>query len=216
MSPGAAGARHRGAEAHLAAADPRLAAVIRAVGPCRLERRITARSRPMAPFTSLARSIVYQQLNGRAAATIHGRVRALLPGGEVDSPEALLALPEASLRGAGLSAAKLAALRDLAVRTIDGVVPVSREIVRLSDDEILARLVSIRGVGPWTVQMMLMFDLLRPDVLPAGDYGVRQGFRKVYRRRELPAPAQLARHAERWRPWRSAAAWYLWRALELP
>ncbi|MFM7735156.1 MAG: DNA-3-methyladenine glycosylase family protein [Alphaproteobacteria bacterium] len=210
-----AGARHAEAEAHLCRVDPRLGAVIERVGPCRLRPTIGPRSRPDAPWAALARAIVFQQLSGRAAGTIFGRVVALWGGDEMPAAEAVLSMPEPRLRGAGLSAAKTAAIRDLAAKTTAGLVPGAREILRLPDDEILARLTQVRGVGPWTVQMLLMFHLGRPDVLPSADLGVLQGFARVRRLREKPAPRELERWAERWRPWRTAASWYLWRALEI-
>ena len=207
--------RHAAAEAHLRRVDPPLGRVIERVGPCALRPTIGPRVRPDAPWAALARAIVFQQLSGRAAGTIFGRVVALWNADEMPAAEAVLATPEARLRSAGLSAAKAAAIRDLAEKTASGIVPGSREIVRLDDEEILARLTTVRGVGPWTVQMLLMFHLGRPDVLPSSDLGVLQGFARVRRLREKPAPRDLERWAERWRPWRTVASWYLWRALEL-
>lgn len=196
--------------AHLAAADPRLAGVIARVGPCRLALLPT---RDL--FTALLRSIVYQQLHGRAAATIHGRVRAVLRRRGGMKPAALLAAPEEELRAAGLSRAKLAAVRELAARCVAGEVPTLGAARRLSDDALVERLTAIRGIGPWTVHMLLIFHLGRPDVLPTGDFAVRLAFQRLYGRRHEPTPAALARHARRWSPHRTVASWYLWRSLEL-
>jgi DNA-3-methyladenine glycosylase II len=168
------------------------------------------------PFDALAESIAYQQLSGKAAATIFGRVRALYPKRKWLDPKQLLATPDETLRGAGLSRAKVSALKDLAAKTIDGTVPSGRALIRMSDDEILARLTTVRGIGRWTVEMLLLFDLGRPDVWPVDDYGVRKGFAKTFRRRKLPTPKQLMKFGEKWRPYRSVAAWYFWRALDQP
>ena len=168
------------------------------------------------PFDALAESIAYQQLSGKAAATIFGRVRALYPGRKWLDPEQLLATPDETLRAAGLSRAKTAALKDLAAKTIDGTVPSGRALIRMSDDEIIARLITVRGIGRWTVEMLLLFDLGRPDVWPVDDYGVRKGFAKTFGRRKLPTPKQLMKFGDKWRPYRSVAAWYFWRALDAP
>jgi 3-methyladenine DNA glycosylase/8-oxoguanine DNA glycosylase len=161
-------------------------------------------------------SVAYQQLNGTAAATILGRVKALYPQRRFPTPEDVLSTPDERLRGAGLSRAKTAAIKDIAKQTLAGVVPASRAISSLSDAEIIERLTVVRGVGPWTVEMLLIFTLGRPDVLPVTDYGVRKGFALTYRWKELPTPGELREFGERWRPYRSTAAWYFWRALELP
>ena len=166
------------------------------------------------PFDALAESIAYQQLSGKAAATIFGRVRALYPKRKWLDPEQLLATPDETLRAAGLSRAKTAALKDLAAKTIDGTVPAGRALIRMTDDEIITRLTAVRGIGRWTVEMLLLFDLGRPDVWPVDDYGVRKGFAKTFRRRKLPTPKQLMKFGEKWRPYRSVAAWYFWRALD--
>jgi DNA-3-methyladenine glycosylase II len=168
------------------------------------------------PFDALAESIAYQQLTGKAAATIFGRVRALYPKRKWLDPNQLLATPDEALRAAGLSRAKTAALKDLAAKTIDGTVPSGRALLRMTDDEIITRLTTVRGIGRWTVEMLLLFDLGRPDVWPVDDYGVRKGFAKTFRRRELPTPKQLMKLGEKWRPYRSVAAWYFWRALDAP
>ena len=166
------------------------------------------------PFDALAESIAYQQLSGKAASTIFGRVRALYPKRKWLDPGQLLATPDETLRAAGLSRAKIAALKDLAAKTIDGTVPSGRALLRMTDDEIITRLTTVRGIGRWTVEMLLLFDLGRPDVWPVDDYGVRKGFAKTFGRRKLPTPKQLMKFGEKWRPFRSVAAWYFWRALD--
>jgi DNA-3-methyladenine glycosylase II len=165
-------------------------------------------------FDALAESIAYQQLNGKAAATIWGRVRALYPKRKWLEPAKVLGTSDEMLRAAGLSRAKAAALKDLAAKTIDGTVPSGRALLKMSDDEIIARLTQVRGIGRWTVEMLLLFDLGRPDVWPVDDYGVRKGFAKTFGKRKLPTPKELMKHGEKWRPYRSVAAWYFWRALD--
>jgi DNA-3-methyladenine glycosylase II len=202
---------HEHAHQHLSATDPRMAALI-----ARSRRYNIVPAASIRPFDALAESIAYQQLSGKAAATIFGRVRALYPKRKRLDPEQLLATPDDLLRGAGLSRAKTAALKDLAAKTIDGTVPSGRALVRMSDDEIIAHLTQLRGIGRWTVEMLLLFDLGRPDVWPVDDYGVRKGFAKTFGRRKLPTPKQLVKIGEKWRPYRSVAAWYFWRALDQP
>jgi DNA-3-methyladenine glycosylase II len=196
--------------AHLCARDKILARLIKKVGPC------TLKPKRRQPFEALVSAVTHQQLNGVAARTILNRVIALYPGKRFPTPADLLATPDERLRAAGLSRAKTAALKDLADQTISGVVPSLRAVGRLEDAEIIERITAVRGVGPWTVEMLLMFTLGRPDVLPAADYGVRKGFAVTYGLAELPTPKELLAHGERWRPHRTTAAWYLWRALELP
>ena len=200
---------HGKAHRHLANTDPRLAQLI-----ARSRRYNIAPAVSIRPFDALAESIAYQQLSGKAAATIFGRVRALYPKRKKLDPQHLLATPDESLRAAGLSRAKTAALKDLAAKTIDGTVPSGRALLRMSDDEIITRLTQVRGIGRWTVEMLLLFDLGRPDVWPVDDYGVRKGFAKTFGRRKLPTPKQLMKIGEKWRPYRSVAAWYFWRALD--
>lgn len=202
---------HEHAHQHLSATDPRMAALI---ARSRCYNIVPAAS--IRPFDALAESIAYQQLSGKAAATIFGRVRALFPKRKWLDPEQLLATPDDKLRGAGLSRAKTAALKDLAAKTIDRTVPSGRALLRMSDDEIIARLTQVRGIGRWTVEMLLLFDLGRPDVWPVDDYGVRKGFARTFGRRKLPPPKQLMKIGEKWRPYRSVAAWYFWRALDQP
>lgn len=199
---------HPGAEAALCAADPELGALVARVGPCGLE------VRPVASMCeALVRAIVHQQLSGRAAATITGRVEALGRSGFPSAAE-LLALDEQRLRGAGLSRAKLAAVRDVAARAEAGALPTLDDGARLDDDALVDALLAVRGVGRWTVEMVLMFRLGRPDVLPVHDLGVRKGFQRTFGGASLPAPEVLLARGERWRPWRSVASWYLWRAAE--
>ncbi len=179
------------------------------MGPCRLKV-----DRASDTFRALAEAIVYQQLTGKAAATILGRVKALFPP-PFPTPRGILRRPEASLRGAGLSGGKIRALKDLARLSLDGTVPAIGVLKSLEDDRIVERLTEVHGIGPWTVHMLLIFRLGRPDVLPVTDYGVRKGFAKTFRLKDLPTPEQLLARGERWRPWRSTASWYLWRSLEL-
>ena len=167
------------------------------------------------PYKTLVTAVAHQQLTGKAANTILGRVIALYPGKKFPTPEDLVRTPDAKLRGAGFSRAKVAAVKDIAAKTIEGVVPTPRAMAKMSDLEIIERLTSIRGVGPWTVEMMLIFTLGRPDVLPATDYGMRKGFAMTYKLRELPSPKEVLAFGERWKPHRSAAAWYLWRATQI-
>jgi len=196
---------------HVRASDPTLARVIDAVGPLGMELQKTS-----SVFVALAEAIVYQQLSGKAAATIFARVCALFPRALAGlRPEPLLRASDAKLRRAGLSRAKLLALRDLARRTQSGEIPTLAALRRMEDAAIVERLTQVRGIGRWTAEMFLMFRLGRPDVLPAEDYGIRKGFATVYEKRELPARKQLEQHGERWKPYRSVASWYLWRALEL-
>ncbi|MBI3104762.1 MAG: DNA-3-methyladenine glycosylase 2 family protein [Candidatus Rokubacteria bacterium] len=183
---------------------------MRAVGPFRLEPDAISD-----PFASLAESIVYQQLTGKAAATIFGRVKAIYAPARRLDPRAMLETNDARLRAAGLSRGKTEALKDLAAKTLDGTVPTIRELHRLGDEEIVERLTAVRGIGRWTVEMMLIFRLGRPDVMPATDYGVRKGYARVFRKRKLPEPKAILAHSERWRPFRTMASWYLWRANEL-
>jgi 3-methyladenine DNA glycosylase/8-oxoguanine DNA glycosylase len=196
--------------AHLSRADAKLAALIAQVGPCTMEI-----PHHFSIFYSLARSITYQQLAGSAAAAIFGRVEALFPKGRM-TPRNLLKLDDATLRAAGLSQNKMAALRDLAARCLDGTVPNKRQLARMEDEEIIERISQVRGIGRWTVEMMLLFRLGRPNVLPVDDYGVRKGMQRLYRLRELPKKEAMRRRARKWEPWCSIASWYMWRCAELP
>src|SRR5262249_39310520 len=186
------------AVAHLTRADPELAAIIRQAGPFTMRP-----TRTQSLFAALLEAIVYQQLSGRAAETILGRVHALFPPRNRPTAEDLLRLSESELRAAGLSRNKAAALQDLARRVIDGTVPPLAAARRMSDDELVQRLTTVHGVGRWTVEMLLIFRLGRPDVLPVSDLGVRKGFQRVFGMRRLPAAITITRRAERWRPYRS-------------
>ena len=211
------------AVAALSAADPKLRRLIERAGPYRL--RIAG---ALSPFESLAESIVYQQLHGKAAAAIHTRMlesfHEVCGVGVHPSPEHLLECPTAQLRGAGLSVNKTLALRDLAAKTLDGTVPSLARIRRMADEDVIEHLTQVRGIGRWTVEMMLMFRLGRPDVLPTSDYGVRKGFALTFGKlkpadkvtpADLPKPAEMEQRAKRWHPWCSVASWYLWRACDL-
>jgi methylated-DNA-[protein]-cysteine S-methyltransferase len=197
------------AAAHtLARRDRKLGALIESAGPVRI-----TLDPMLSVFDTLARAIVYQQLAGAAARTIHARLRALLEGAR-DPAEKLLVLSDAELRGAGISANKARALRDLATRTMRGELPTIDDLLAMDDEAIIDALTTVRGIGRWTVEMLLIFRLGRPDVLPLDDHGIRKAFQKVYRKRELPSREVLARAGQAWRPYRSIASWYLWRALE--
>ena len=199
------------AVAYLRAADPGLAPLIDAVGHFDLQLQ-----RVPSLFAALAEAIVYQQLTAKAAGTIFARVQALFPRAhEAPTAEQILRARASQLRAAGLSRAKALALKDLARRTAGGDLPTLAEISRMDDQAIVERLVEVRGIGRWTAEMLLIFRLGRPDVLPADDYGVRQGFRIAFRKRKLPGRRELEAHGERWKPYRTVASWYLWRAAEL-
>ena len=167
-------------------------------------------------FEALAHSIVHQQLSGKAAATIFGRFRALFDGSGPLDPAEVLEMSPRKLRGAGLSEAKARAIGDLAQHALTGTIPPVDQLRRMPSDEVVERLIVVRGVGRWTVEMLLLFRLGHPDVLPAHDLGIRKGLARISRRRVLPEPDAVTRRGERWRPYRSVASWYLWRAAELP
>jgi len=218
----------------LSAADPKLGKLIARAGPFTM-RLASAQS----PFEALVESIIYQQLHGKAAAAIHRRLLesfgpTLAPpnfsaaaqaiGLLHPTPQQILDCPNEQLRAAGLSANKTLALRDLAAKTIDGTVPTLARIRRMSDDAIIEHLTQVRGVGRWTVEMLLIFRLGRPDVLPTGDYGIRKGFALTFGKlkpadkvtpADLPSPAEIERRAKKWHPWCSVASWYMWRACDL-
>jgi DNA-3-methyladenine glycosylase II len=189
---------------HLKKSDPAIAAVIQKVGPCRI-------SYQEPDFATLARAIVYQQLNGKAAASIYARFAAGC-GGTITS-EAILRMRPQKMRTLGLAPQKTDYLRDLARRTRSGEIDFST-LATLEDEQVIARLTAVKGVGVWTVHMFLMFALRRPDVLPVGDFGVRSAMKRLYNLADLPKPIEMQRLAEPWRPWRSIASWYLWRSLE--
>lgn len=195
---------------HLCAIDRNLSGLIRAVGPCGLVLQEQTH-----PFEALAHAIAHQQLHGAAARTILSRFVNNVGNGVFPTPQAVLAAPEATLRAVGFSLSKIAALKDLAAKTLEGVVPDRDALARLEDADIILRLTQVRGIGRWTVEMLLMFHLGRPDILPVDDFGVRAGFQYTYGLRKMPTPKALALYGERWAPYRSAVAWYLWRAVEL-
>lgn len=203
-------ARLARAQQELAACDARLAAAIERVGPCTLLPR-----REGTHFGHLVRNIIFQQLSGGAAATIHTRFSALVGGDpQAPDPHAVLALSDEAMRGCGLSSAKLRAVHDLAQHVVDGRLRLDTLDTR-PDDEVIAALLPVRGIGPWTAQMFLMFRLGRPDVLPVLDLGVRKGAQRIYRTRALPDAERLTKLARNWRPWASVASWYCWRVLDL-
>jgi len=211
VRPGPAPYGGEEALAHLQRADPVLGKLIQKVGPFTLRP-----DRPSHPFQSLATSILYQQLNGKAASTIVRRfVEAHGEKGRFPRPERVAKATAAALRACGISANKGLALQDLARRTLGGEVPHFRALSRMEDAAIVERLTEVRGIGPWTVEMLLLFRMGRPDVFPVTDFGVRKGFAIAFGLKELPTPKELTAHGERWRPYRSMASWYLWRATDL-
>lgn len=194
---------------HLAAVDPVMRRLIEEIGPCTLRPNVRR-----SPFESLVRAIAYQQLHDKAAESILKRFVGLFPGRRFPRPDDFLAIDVKAIRQAGFSQPKIIALRDLAKKTLDGTVPTSRLMKRLDDEAIIERLIEVRGIGRWTVEMLLIFQLGRPDVLPVHDFGVRNGFRIGYRKATMPTPQLVFQYGERWRPFRTAAAWYLWRAAD--
>ena len=190
---------------HLRSKDPRLAELIDQIGIIKLPAR-----RSSDPYLALLETIAYQQLAGSAAKKIWERVIALFDQ-DGPRPDKLIALSEEELRSAGLSRSKAVSMREIAARTISGQVPDVQRMKSMSDEELFATLTQIRGVGPWTVEMLLMFTLRRPDIMPVTDYGIRKGFQMLYRKRQMPTPKQILKKAETWRPYRTAAALYLWR-----
>lgn len=195
------------AEKHLSAVDRKLAKFIAGHDPFP-----TKFPRHNDPYEALVRAVVFQQLSGKAANTIHGRVIGLFPGKKHPDPEDLLKAKDETLRSAGLSRQKSAALKDIAQKRLDGIIPDAKTLRKLEDEDIIARLTQARGVGRWTVEMYLIFSLGRPDLLPVDDLGVRKGAEKMLKRSFTPK--ELAAYGERWGPWRSAAAWHCWRALD--
>jgi len=193
----------------LAAKDPHLASLIKETEEFRIEMDGSD-----SPYEILLEAIAYQSISGKAAATIFGRVKALSSTGGIPMPQEMLKLKKRALRKAGLSGAKVLAMKDLAQKTIDGVVPTLEQAEKLSDDELVERLVSVRGIGAWTVEMFLIFRLGRPDVLPIHDLGVKKGWAITYGKKHMPKPKELLAFGERWRPYRTVASWYMWRAFE--
>jgi len=200
---------HEEAHRQLASTDKRLAALMAAS-----RRYDLVPQNGVRPFDALAESIAYQQLSGKAAATIWKRVRALFPKRKFLDPKLVLKTPDEKFRAAGLSRSKVAALKDLAAKTLDRTVPTARQLAKMTDEEIIERLIQVRGIGRWTAEMLLLFELGRPDVWPVHDYGVRKGFAKIFGKRKLPTPKQMLSQGEKWRPYRSVVAWYCWRALD--
>jgi DNA-3-methyladenine glycosylase II len=197
------------AHKHLSSRDPVMKLLIREHGLCELEPE-----HGRSPFQSLVQAVAHQQLHGKAANTILARFQKLFPRKKFPRAEDLAGVTDQEIRACGFSFAKIKAIRDIAEKTLSGVIPTSREIVKLSDDEIIARLTQVRGVGQWTVEMLLIFQLGRLDVLPVHDFGVRTGFKHAYKKRDLPAPKALLAHGEIWRPHRTTAAWFLWCAAD--
>jgi 3-methyladenine DNA glycosylase/8-oxoguanine DNA glycosylase len=201
---------HVEAHAHLSRIDKRLAGVIERVGEFRFKL-----DECDSVYESLLEAITHQSIAGKAAQVIFGRIKAFGSDGRCPTPQELLRVRKPQLRKAGLSHAKVAAVRDLAQKTIEGVVPTIEEAQKLSDQELVDRLISVRGIGAWTVEMFLIFRLGRPDVLPIDDYGVQKGWAITYRKKNVPKPKDLLKFGERWRPYRTVASWYMWRAVGL-
>ncbi len=200
---------HAAALKHLATVDPVMKRLIGEHGQCTL-----APETRRAPFQSLVQAVAHQQLHATAAGNILGRFKKLFPGRKFPRPADLAGVTDEQLRACGFSFAKIRAIRDLAAKARSGVVPTGRQIAALPDEAIIARLTEVRGVDRWTAEMLLIFQLGRPDVLPADDFGVRNGFRLAYKKRALPKPKDLLKFGRRWRPHATIAAWYLWRAAD--
>src|SRR5579863_655377 len=197
------------AMSHLSSKDEKLAELILATKKFQKDLDLA-----QSPYEALMESIAYQSISGKAAATIFGRVKALGDNGRPPTPEKMLKLKTPTLRKAGLSHAKVLAMKDLAAKTISAVVPTRERAEKLSDDELVERLVSVRGIGAWTVEMFLIFNLGRPDVLPIHDLGVKKGWSVTYGKKHMPRPKELLAFGERWRPYRTIASWYMWRSFE--
>jgi DNA-3-methyladenine glycosylase II len=193
----------------LAAIDLQLAPLIKETEEFRIETDGSG-----SPYEILLEAIAHQSISGKAAATIFGRIKTLSGNGRAPSPEQMLKLRKPALRKAGLSGAKILAMKDLARKTIEGIVPTLEQAEKLSDEELVERLVSVRGIGAWTVEMFLIFRLGRPDILPIHDLGVRKGWSITYGKKHMPMPKELLAFGERWRPYRTVAAWYMWRACQ--
>ena len=199
----------RAAIDHLCANDPHIAKVMEGVPDFRIRA-----DGDESPYEVLVRSITYQSISGKAASTIFGRVKALGSNGRLPAPEEMIQLRKSVLREAGLSGAKIIAMKDLAQKTIQGVVPSHDEALKISDEELVERLTAVRGIGAWTVEMFLIFRLGRPDVLPIHDLAVKKGWSVTYGKKHMPKPQELLKFGERWRPYRTVASWYMWRAFE--
>lgn len=204
------------AEEYLLKKDKKLAKIITHAGPCLIKVEEIH-----SPFASLAEAIIYQQLHGKAAASISQRVKNLFVespntvASTFPHPHAFLEISDETLRSAGLSRAKMLAIKDLALKASEGYIPTVEEMAALSDDELIERLTAVRGIGRWTVEMMLIFRLGRLDIMPATDYGVRKGFAYTYMKKDLPKPSELLEYGKKWKPYQSVASWYLWRACEM-
>jgi DNA-3-methyladenine glycosylase II len=194
---------------HLAERDEQLKGLIAETTPFEVDI-----AEAQTPYDALLESICHQSISGKAAATIFGRVKALGSNGCAPTPEEMLRIRKPALRKAGLSGAKILAMKDLAKKTIEGVVPTLERALEMSDEELIERLVSVRGIGAWSVEMFLIFRLGRPDVLPIHDLGVKKGWSVAYGKKHMPRPAELLAFGERWRPYRTVASWYMWRAFE--
>jgi len=201
---------HVEAHAHLTRGDKRLGALIERVGGFHFKL-----DECDSVYESLLEAIMHQSIAGKAAQAIFARIKALGTNGNCPTPAELLKVPTRALRKCGLSDAKVRAVRDLAQKTIDGVVPTIEQAEKMSDQELVDRLISVRGIGAWTVEMFLIFRLGRPDVLPIHDYGVQKGWALTYRKKYIPKPKELLKFGERWRPYRTVASWYMWRAVHL-
>ena len=199
----------RAAIEHLSAKDALLAKVIEGAAEFRIQTDGTE-----SPYEVLLESVAYQSISGKAAATIFGRIKALGASGRAPTPEEMLRLRKSVLRKAGLSGAKILAMKDLARKTIEGVVPSHDEAEEMADEELVERLTAVRGIGAWTVEMFLIFRLGRPDVLPIHDLGVKKGWSVTYGKKHMPKPKELLAFGERWRPYRTVASWYMWHAFE--
>lgn len=199
---------HAAAEARLAQNCPVMRRLIKIHGPCPLE------PQKRSPYEALVSAVAHQQLHANAAEAILRRFKALFPTTRFPKPQDVLAADDAMLRGCGFSTGKMLAIRDIAAKTLSGHIPTRAAAAKLSDNELIARLVEVRGVGRWTVEMLLIFTLGRPDVFPSDDYGVRNGWRIAKRLEEMPKPREFRILAERWQPYRTLAAWYLWRAAD--
>ncbi|EKT4458303.1 DNA-3-methyladenine glycosylase family protein [Pseudomonas sp. CJQ_7] len=198
---------YREATQHLAALDPDWSRHIAAIGPC-LHQATPGRE----PYEALVRAIAYQQLHARAAEAILGRLLALFPADDFPQPEQLLAVTPETLRACGFSASKLETVQGIAQATLEGLVPTREQALTMSDEALIERLVALRGVGRWTVEMLLIYSLGRSDILPVDDFGVREGYRRLKGLEKAPTPAQMRSLGGAWRPFRTVAAWYLWRA----
>jgi DNA-3-methyladenine glycosylase II len=194
---------------HLCARDPLLAKVMEGAEEFSLRS-----DEGESPYEVLLSSITYQSISGKAAATIYGRIKALGSGGRAPTPQEMIRLRKSTLRKAGLSGAKIVAMKDLARKTIEGIVPSHDEALKISDEELVERLTAVRGIGAWTVEMFLIFRLGRPDVLPIHDLAVKKGWSVTYGKKHMPKPKELLAFGERWRPYRTVASWYMWRAFE--